>query len=895
MADLTLKFGVQGDGTMKSALAAINSEIKGLDAEMKLAVSQMANMGSAEEKNALKGEILAKQYTANAQKLELLSKQYSDSKSKLETLGAELEKATSEFGENSVEVVKLQNEYNKQSKSTQDLATQMTKVKTEMQNAKNGMQETSEATKDAGEAMDKAKGSASTFGDMLKAKLTGEAVIAGIKKLGGALKDLALGTTQLADELATQSAITGLSTDTLQEYAYMAELVDTDVSTITGSLSKLAKNMASASKGTGAAHDAFKQLGISVTDSNGALRDNEDVFNEVIDVLGTIANETERDTIAMNLFGKSAQELNPLIKAGSKQIKAYAQEAHDMGYVLSKDVIKQNAAASDAIEKFKNAATGAKNAIGAAFAPAIEEAANAMTRMVQWGRENADIIKKLGEAIGVAVGAFVAYKVAAAAIELPTKAAAAAQTLLNTSMMANPIIAVTAALTALFVALDVFGRRTYEVSEDVVALRDEISATSEEVARQAEIWDSATAAQNRNIQGIQASFDYYEQLFDELTKITDENGKVQQGYEDRAEVISGILSDALGTEIKLSGGVIKNYQTLQKEIGKLIEKKKAELILKAQEETYTEALRSRQDAALKLIKTEEERKRANEKAATASADLTNLELELMELEKQGRNDYNAVYMKDLDARVAAKRKEVEELNAAADEANSSYEESKRIVSDTTYSIQVYEQNLQAVTRSEYDKIITANADVARSYNDLDVEGKAAMDSLTGNTAKLGADLYAGAETAGEDLVNGLIKGIENKKSSLQTTVANVGVSGKKWLKDSLDEASPSKATEEMGEFFVEGLEMGIKGEQKNLFGQIKQFGQNALGAFNKATSGGFNMNAGFQGGLQLASADGSPALINGQNTYVIKLQLDGREIATSTTQIQDQRNMAYNR
>lgn len=895
MADLTLKFGVQGDGTMKSALAAINSEIKGLDAEMKLAVAEMAGMTNAEEASARKSEILAKQYEANAQKLDLLGKQYNESQGKLESLAAELEKAKGEFGENSAEVAKLQNEYNKQSKATQDLGTQMTKVKTEMQNAKNGMEQTSDATKEASDAMDKAKGSASNFGDMLKAKLTGEAVIAGIKKLGGALKDLAFGAAELSDELATQSAVTGLSTDSLQEYAYMADLVDVDVSTITGSLTKLTKSMTSAQKGTGAASDAFKKLGVNVTDSNGHLRDNEDVFNEILDALGTVANETERDAIAMELFGKSAKDLNPLIKAGSKQIQAYAQEAHDLGYVMDKDVIKRNVEASDAMAKFKNAITGAKNEIGSAFAPAITAVADAMTNLVQWSREHADTLKKVGEVLGIVLGSYLAYKAAIIAIEAPTKLAAAAQALLNSTMLANPIIAVTAALAALFISLDALGKKTYEVGEDVVQMHETITATAEQIERNAAAWDSVTAAQDRNISGLQASFDYYEQLAEELAMITDENGKVQKGYEDRAEVIAGVLSDALGTEIRLSDGVIKNYKTLQAEIKKVIEQKKAELILKAQEETYTEALKSRQQAALDLVKADEERQKATEAVGKKSQELAALEAELMEYERQGRNEYNAIYMQDLDARIAAKQQEVADMTAEQEKINASYEEAKRVVDESTYAIMQYEQNFAAVTRGEYDKVITANAEVARSYEDLDEKGKAAMDSISGNTAQLGATLYRDAQGAGEDFVNGLIKGIENRQGALQRTVTNVGVTGKKLLKDSLDEHSPSKATEEMGEFFVEGLGIGIKSEERALFNQIKQFGQSALSAFSKATTGGFSVDAGMTGGLQLATVGGSPALINGNSTYVIQLQLDGKDIATNTSQYQSTWNMAYNR
>ena len=350
MADLTLKFGVQGDSTLKSAVSAINAQIKSLDAEMKLAVSEMANMDSEEAKTAKQTEILGKQYDANRQKAELLGKQYADSQKRLEELGRQLEDAKNRTGDNSAEVAKLQNAYNKQAKATADLGTELNKTKTKMQEAKNGMDSLEKETKEADEALQNAEKSTSSFGDALKAKLTGEAIIGAVKKLGSALKSLALDAAFTSDEILTMSTVTGLSTDALQEYKYMAELVDVDLDTITGSLKKLTSNMSAATKGSGSAYEAFKQLGVEFQNTDGSLRKNQDVFNDVIAALGNIENETERDAIAMSLFGKSAQELNPLIAAGSDTLEAYAQQAHDTGYVMDQEMLKKNVEVSDSYE-----------------------------------------------------------------------------------------------------------------------------------------------------------------------------------------------------------------------------------------------------------------------------------------------------------------------------------------------------------------------------------------------------------------------------------------------------------------------------------------------------------------------------------------------------------------
>ena len=115
---------------------------------------------------------------------------------------------------------------------------------------------------------------------------------------------MTVGASQYADDILTMSTVTGMSTESLQAYKYAAELVDTSMETLTGSMARNIRSMNSAREGTGAASQAYKALGISITDANGNLRDSETVYWETIDALGNVANETERDALAMQLFGK---------------------------------------------------------------------------------------------------------------------------------------------------------------------------------------------------------------------------------------------------------------------------------------------------------------------------------------------------------------------------------------------------------------------------------------------------------------------------------------------------------------------------------------------------------------------------------------------------------------
>lgn len=218
--------------------------------------------------------------------------------------------------------------------------------------------------------------------------------------------DLLIGdTVKMADDLLQQSTITGLSTDALQEYAYMAELVDTDVSTITGSLTKLTRNMSTATKGTGDAYNAFEQLNIDLYNTDGTLRDANDVFGEAIDKLGQMENQTERDALAMTLFGKSGQELNPIIAAGSEELDKFRKEAYDMGYVLDNDTLESLGGIDDSMQRLDKAFETAKNTIAVALAPVVADLTEKFVEWVQsvdWDEVKTNVqntMEKIGNAI----------------------------------------------------------------------------------------------------------------------------------------------------------------------------------------------------------------------------------------------------------------------------------------------------------------------------------------------------------------------------------------------------------------------------------------------------------------------------------------------------------------
>lgn len=276
----------------------------------------------------------------------------------------------------------------------------------ESEDAESASQDLGEAVEEAGDAAESSGGGWTATKQILVdfAETAVKAAVQAVKELAGAMKDAVVDSAAYADEIMTLSTQTHLSTDTLQEFQYMSELVDVDLETVTGSLTKLTKNMSSAASGSGAAADAFNTLGVSATDSNGELRSSEEVFYELIDSLGNVENETERDALAMSLFGKSAKELNPLIDAGTDTIKSFADEAHEVGYVLDGETLDSLGAVDDSFQRMQATLTATRNNIVAQMAPALADGGGqllAFAQSVDW--------ESVGQVIGRVVSTIVSY------------------------------------------------------------------------------------------------------------------------------------------------------------------------------------------------------------------------------------------------------------------------------------------------------------------------------------------------------------------------------------------------------------------------------------------------------------------------------------------------------
>ena len=380
MPNINTRFTLSGEKEYKQAISEIGSGMKVLDSEMRKVSSAYAqNADSVEALNA-KNDVLGRKISTQTEKIEYLR--------------AALQQSAEKYGE--------------ADKRTMQWQTSLNNAEAELNNLNNQLDENKQKIADSGKEMgnlgDVVNGLTSKLGiqlpDSMKQSMNAmgsldasslalaggfAAIAAAIVKAEKSMISMTKESAAFADNIITLSMQTGQSTQQLQEFAYASELIDVSVDTLQGSLTKLTNNMQDTMNGTGNAKASFEALGVSVTNADGSMRSANDVFYETIDALGQVKNETERDAMSMDIFGRSAQDLNPLIIQGSKTIKAYADEAHNMGYVLDDEALSALGAVDDAYQRLQKTQEGVKNQLAVEFAPYLEEFYGDVTTMVKDG------------------------------------------------------------------------------------------------------------------------------------------------------------------------------------------------------------------------------------------------------------------------------------------------------------------------------------------------------------------------------------------------------------------------------------------------------------------------------------------------------------------------------
>lgn len=356
--------------------------------------------------------------------------------------------------------------------------------------------------------------------------------------------------------------------------------------------------------------------------------------------------------------------------------------------------------------------------------------------------------------------------------------ATAAQTAWNAAMNANPIGIVVTAVGALTAGLVAYKIATNDSKDSQYALTEEQKKANKEIHKQYESYKELDSARKETMGDIDAEYAHLTELKDELNTLIDINGKVKSGYEDRANFIVSELSSALGLEKEQIWEIINANGNLSESIDQVIEKKKAEAYLNANEEAYAEAIKNKNSALETYVSKLAECKEAEETYNEAQSAATSVMEEYQEMFK---------------ASPEAAQAYIEAQNGvlvAAEEAKKTFKEQKKALSEAeeryvgyNATIQNYEGLSSAIISGDADKIDNALFNMKNSFITAETGTKKSLEKQVKNAEKAYKDIQKaikdGTPGITQEAVDGAKQMVDAAKAEMDKFEAKAKESTKK--------------------------------------------------------------------------------------------------------------------
>jgi len=207
------------------------------------------------------------------------------------------------------------------------------------------------------------------FGSRAKAAI-------GVAASGAAVGLIALTKSAIdnADALDNMSQRIGVSVEALSRLQYAAKLSDTSIESLQTGFRTLANNMVAGS-------DAFAQLGVNITNTDGSMRSSVEVFSDIADRFASMEDGALKSALAVDVFGRSGLDLIPMLNAGAAGIAEFGRQSDEFNYTISTKTARAAAAFNDNLDKVNAQLTGVANKVMEAVLPALTEFSNLIVRM----------------------------------------------------------------------------------------------------------------------------------------------------------------------------------------------------------------------------------------------------------------------------------------------------------------------------------------------------------------------------------------------------------------------------------------------------------------------------------------------------------------------------------
>lgn len=404
--------------------------------------------------------------------------------------------------------------------------------------------------------------------------------------------------------------------DSINEYAVHYQQLGYDADDFFNSL---ANGTASGTFSVDKLGDAMKEFGIRTKDTADSTTEgfsliglDADEMREKFSQGGETARQATEDTLTA-LF-----QMDDQVKMNQAGVDLFGTMWEDLGAAGVKALMNVNGNITtsketlEEVDKIKfNGVERRTESLGRKFKteitqPIFDKAMPKLESAMDYVSNNMDhiidTIKKVGEAmkIALAIGAVTKFVSSAVsgmfAVVDAIKAAKDAQLLLNAAQKANLFGLIAGLAVGAGIAIYDYYRNLEDSLEPTSLVSEKTQELCDKLSDQRTKWEEAKDAADTNIKNKDAEFQYYEGLKAELDGIVDGNGRIKEGYENRAKFITEELGDVTGEEIEIVDGVIQKYDELSVKLDEVLLKKKGEAYANIYADQFTEALSGKDDA-----------------------------------------------------------------------------------------------------------------------------------------------------------------------------------------------------------------------------------------------------------------------------------------------------------
>lgn len=404
--------------------------------------------------------------------------------------------------------------------------------------------------------------------------------------------------------------------DSINEYAVHYQQLGYDADDFFNSL---ANGTASGTFSVDKLGDAMKEFGIRTKDTADSTTEgfsliglDADEMREKFSQGGETARQATEDTLTA-LF-----QMDDQVKMNQAGVDLFGTMWEDLGAAGVKALMNVNGNITtskktlEEVDKIKfNGVERRTESLGRKFKteitqPIFDKAMPKLESAMDYVSNNMDhiidTIKKVGEAMKIALAVGTVTKFVSSAVSGMTavvnaiKAAKDAQLLLNAAQKANLFGLIAGLAVGAGIAIYDYYRNLEDSLEPTSLVSEKTQELCDKLSDQRTKWEEAKDAADTNIKNKDAEFQYYEGLKAELDGIVDGNGRIKEGYENRAKFITEELGDVTGEEIEIVDGVIQKYDELSVKLDEVLLKKKGEAYANIYADQFSEALSGKDDA-----------------------------------------------------------------------------------------------------------------------------------------------------------------------------------------------------------------------------------------------------------------------------------------------------------